>query len=370
MLRIDDCSSRLWISVVTWLLCIVLILMLIAGLRPYASYSNEWVNFNSVEQHTEFGHYGLASGKLPRQISDALLLKTVVISMSAALFEAPDNRFQVLAQIDSPGSSDPLIIGQWQSRFIVMSGRDYRNEYGLSRVSEDLSATMESFAAIQVVLEPDMTKLVVDGISMAYGPAISFSKLPTRISIGNTPDGTHGWAGSLQLFQLQSTILEDNTVRYQFNKNDLPNVKSDDTVNLIVPEPGRFPDRVWIRAMRIDQLLHSNAKDVVINLLGFVPFGFLVCLFLCLGKKRYFCLASYVLPTIMLTTFTGLALSLAIELLQSYLPGRNPHLHDLILNTLGATIGAWSVHVLHKFALIKVSGEHNCLLSRAPKSIQ
>jgi hypothetical protein len=72
--------------------------------------------------------------------------------------------------------------------------------------------------------------------------------------------------------------------------------------------------------------------DLAINIVGFVPPGFFICatLISLRGRKR----------SVGLATFAGLLLSLAIEVLQAYIPMRNSGTTDLITNTIGAGIGA------------------------------
>ncbi|ASJ74538.1 VanZ family protein [Granulosicoccus antarcticus] len=330
----------------------VILIVLFAGLRPYASYSDEWVSFNSQANQTEFGYYGLATGKLDDAVSIAIWQQSIEISMTVQLSRPPDNRFQVLTQIDSPGSVDPLIIGQWQSNLIIMSGRDYRSEFKFPRLSADLSANSADLSAnidtaidVVVILTPDMTSLNVNQQLIAQGPAIPFNQAPDRISIGNAPDGGHGWTGSLQHFQLQSTTPGRTRAQYQFDKDNFPAIaESDDGTNsLVVPEPGHFPDRAWIGALRINDLFHGNLFDVIINFLGFTPFGFLMCAALPRRNRSY-----SGLQNVCLTILTGFLLSLAIESAQSFIPGRSPHVHDLLLNTLGTAAGAISLLIMLK----------------------
>jgi hypothetical protein len=76
-----------------------------------------------------------------------------------------------------------------------------------------------------------------------------------------------------------------------------------------------------------------SGSDVPVNLLGFVPFGFLVCLRLLTAGK----------PSprgcLFLAVALGFAVSLAIELTQVWLPGRDSSLLDLTMNTVGSAIG-------------------------------
>jgi VanZ family protein len=77
---------------------------------------------------------------------------------------------------------------------------------------------------------------------------------------------------------------------------------------------------------------HAYLEDLAVNILGFVPGGFLICatLISLRGGKR----------SVGLATVAGLLLSLTIEILQAYIPPRNSGCTDLITNTFGAGIGA------------------------------
>ncbi len=72
--------------------------------------------------------------------------------------------------------------------------------------------------------------------------------------------------------------------------------------------------------------------DVVVNVIGYAPLGFLLALSaLRIGGTRF---------TVPLATLMAGLLSLAMESLQSYLPARVPSHIDLFLNILGAWVGA------------------------------
>ena len=74
-------------------------------------------------------------------------------------------------------------------------------------------------------------------------------------------------------------------------------------------------------------------EDVLINIAGFVPFGFLVC--------AYFSLTRPIKRPALVTILLGFTLSLTIESLQAFLPTRDSGTTDLITNTLGTCIGVW-----------------------------
>lgn len=76
-----------------------------------------------------------------------------------------------------------------------------------------------------------------------------------------------------------------------------------------------------------------NASDVALNIVGFVPLGGLVMVYL---KNRRWADAS----AVVIAVAAGLVISLMIELLQVFLPSRDSSLLDVLNNTLGSGIGA------------------------------
>ena len=73
-------------------------------------------------------------------------------------------------------------------------------------------------------------------------------------------------------------------------------------------------------------------KDKLLNLAMFVPFGFLT------GGQR--AAAKTVLANTVYPTVLGFCLSLGIETIQYFLPARTPTASDVLMNTLGAGVGA------------------------------
>jgi hypothetical protein len=75
----------------------------------------------------------------------------------------------------------------------------------------------------------------------------------------------------------------------------------------------------------------SYWKDVGINVAGFVPLGFFFC--------SYFALVRRIEHPALVTIAVGFLVSLAIEVLQAFLPTRDSGTTDLITNTFGTALG-------------------------------
>jgi len=95
----------------------------------------------------------------------------------------------------------------------------------------------------------------------------------------------------------------------------------------------------------------SFFKDCIINFLGFIPFGFILSATLIkfegTFEKHY----------ILIAVLFCFAVSLIIEVFQAWIPSRSSSMLDLILNTLGALIGARILGFLSYKSLVKEKTE-------------
>lgn len=80
--------------------------------------------------------------------------------------------------------------------------------------------------------------------------------------------------------------------------------------------------------------MHFTPKDAFINLMGFIPLGYLMACFLSSGSQRH-----KDSKPIILSVVLCVSVSFVIEFVQSYLPGRTPSIVDLAMNTMGAVVG-------------------------------
>ncbi|MGI9133231.1 MAG: VanZ family protein, partial [Rhodoferax sp.] len=83
--------------------------------------------------------------------------------------------------------------------------------------------------------------------------------------------------------------------------------------------------------------------DVAINVLGYVPLGVLIAMSLLRARRPH---------VLLWATVVGAVLSFTMEALQSYLPARVASREDLLLNTLGAALGALLLLLLDRLGAV------------------
>ncbi len=203
----------------------------------------------------------------------------------------------------------------------------------------------------------DGTVVYLDAVkehSYEYTPAPG--NFDGRLLIGHAVSGGSAWAGTVRALAIYNRSLTSEEVGrhyqawiedtaeeltkeegiagiYPFDEQmgDLVRNHAGPMPNLLIPT--RF--YVLHRKFLTDpaRLQRSDLGDALINLVGFVPFGFLVSLYL--SRAGSFSRTQTILWTIVLGGLT----SFLIEFLQAYLPTRDSSYLDLINNILGTGLG-------------------------------
>jgi glycopeptide antibiotics resistance protein len=102
--------------------------------------------------------------------------------------------------------------------------------------------------------------------------------------------------------------------------------------DITIPERFRVVDQEVFESPVTEAGERSYPKNVFINIVGFVPLGFVLAL--------YFHRIGNPIKAVVATTLVGVAASVAIEYVQSYLPTRFSGMTDIVTNTAGTAVGA------------------------------
>lgn len=242
---------------------------------------------------------------------------------------------------------------------LVVRGR-FRDQTGHSAyrslwLDEVLAKGRSRF--VTIVSGPQGTTLYLEGApSRRYPYAPLGENLSGRLLLGHSPKG-NPWAGALfGLAIYKRALTADEVLRnyrawtesqaagldaqsdleglYLFDERngDLVHNRSGQMPNLAIPQ--RF---FVLRHIFLERAIGSRSaflKDVILNIVGFIPFGLLISLYF-FKVSRWPKTRAAVVAVIL-----GGMTSLAIELLQAYLPSRDSSLPDLINNFLGTALGA------------------------------
>ena len=194
------------------------------------------------------------------------------------------------------------------------------------------------------------------------------------LGVGDSSQGHNSWQGDIQgvaIYQRELTPAqvqvnyqswrtagrpdERNSgkpdVLYLFNEKSGSVVRDHGAsgVNLTIPELYLNVYRTWLQSPVSAYELHwGYIQDILINVGGFVPFGFALSVFLAsTGRVRN--VGAW-------AVFGGVIVSLTIEVLQAYLPTRNSDLTDVLTNTLGTCLGA-VLYAIWQRRLVQAGGD-------------
>ena len=129
--------------------------------------------------------------------------------------------------------------------------------------------------------------------------------------------------------------LDDAITYYAFNEGTGREIHN--TVvsgpDLEIPKSFAVPHKPILKSV-IEEFEASRryVNDLLRNIAGFVPLGFVFCAYFSLTRSRR--------EAILYATLAGGALSFVVEVLQAYIPQRASGTTDIITNTLGAALGA------------------------------
>ena len=245
---------------------------------------------------------------------------------------------------------DVMVRGQFQD---ATHGLAVRRFY----IDDPFPQTQPQF--ITATSGPQGTELYLDGSPKRKVPfTLTKKNFAGKILLGHNFVGHEPWSGDLLGLAIYSEALTEAEVSEDYSaweRNDKAELMKRPSVaalylfderagNVIHNRAGNAPDIIIPQRFSVQHktflgfsdLNRANLdlSDVVINILGFVPFGVFWCAFFQFGKHPGAARA------ILLTLILGAATSLTIELLQAYLPSRESSLLDLIDNTLGTFVGA------------------------------
>jgi hypothetical protein len=363
-------AAHVWIVKLLGLFIICTIL--IAGLWPFHSTKNE-VDWLENENGIRFGHHGsiVSSGAFRANVSKEDTSSSIEISLK------PEQINGTNTILTFEGSGSPRVsfgLQQYLSGLVALHNGVHREGStrdatfgvkGVFRHGEPVFVTLTSGS--------QNTFLYVNGVPTDVSRTFRLSSkdLSGQLVLANSTRN-NSWAGQflgLAIYHQQLTPAQVTAHYATWARNQWPTVAGRDEGlwarylfnerkgNRVHDQLGNAPDLVIPEHFVV---LHppffqfpwheyraswSYWKDVGINIIGFIPLGFVFVAYFSSVRGVHWPLAT--------TIVTGFCLSLAIEALQAFLPTRSSSMTDVITNTLGTIIGAlaWRCSIVQKFLI-------------------
>ena len=254
------------------------------------------------------------------------------------------------------GKRQHLLVGQWKSHLFVNADRFLPNGIQQGEVTAQNALPAGKIQDIAIVTGLRGTRIYVNGkLSCRDSERRIFfhkNREPQRLVLCGAINGKYTFNGTLFCFSVvkgdasgrllfcgppegNHTHAGDAMIRFVCARYDsiFPNEAGSRHALLA---PAKFPLKpVIVLAAPWDDFTNepSYYSDLMVNLAGFVPFGFFMSIFL-------MHLSGITAPKVCaFSVASGFLLSLGIELAQVYLPLRSSQMSDLILNTAGTLIG-------------------------------
>lgn len=341
----------------------ILLVTLFIGLRPMGYDFSNHVSWLEEKSGLHFGVTSLAYSRLDKKLYDRKLAGRGVFSIQLLIKPANYdlNTFNHIFSIHAGSNRRQLVIGQWRSHIIVMNGDDYAHRKKIKRIHAQIPDDNRQALRFTVTSGSAGARIYFDETLMQSEPDIDL-RIPEGgeplLSLGNSVYGTNSWQGDIlglaiynhELSQATltgrndsrlGTTAQNNTkpvLLYRFNEQTGATVtdRASRTFHLQIPARMRVLKKIILAKPWPERgITRSLIQDATINLAGFIPLGFIFALtfftsFAGLSRKQ----------AILLSVSICFATSLFIEMLQGWMATRSSQSLDLILNTLGAWLGA------------------------------
>lgn len=368
---IGNKHSRMVRAIIIEAVCICIVCVLLcAGLWPFHTPKND-VTWLPNDNGLHFGRLGsiVSASTFPVPIDRTV--GSIELWLEPALLRG---RHTILSFDGSAHPGAPFSLFQIKDALIVQQDNEDTN--GISWTAWCVvngAFRMRKPVFVTVTMAPRQTAVYLDGVSnrdCARGD--SWNNFTGRLVVANSPSASDSWPGKIRGMAIYDRELTQGEILEQYGnwtKNRRPNIAQEQApIALYLFNEGgghtvhnEFDSKTDLNIPISYFVLHPPFlappwrnyqttweywEDVIVNVVGFIPFGF--CAF------AYFSSVRHMRRAALVTIFLGFLLSLIIETLQAFLPTRDSGMNDLITNTLGTALGvvmcnlAWPERTLGK----------------------
>lgn len=345
------------------LVCMFTILAVLAAtLWPLNPFPRNRVHWLTDANGIEFERPGLVISKVPLQAAQSNPQQSCAVEL---LLRPADTRSSsTILTFYNPNNPEQFLVRQWTDGLLV--SHDVIEASGIRRRKLDVDHAFQAGKIVLVTIVSGLNGTVVytngQGAHYFSRLAISPRELAGQIVLGTSPLYYEPWAGQLlglavysdeltpeQVFEhyegwtgskvdpshFDPSHFSETLAFYSFNERTGRKIHNAvaSGPDLEIATVFSVPHKAMLSSPRKEfQANWGYVKDVLVNVAGFIPLGFVICAYLMStrGRRR----------SIFFTIFAAATLSFMIEVLQAYIPLRVSGTTDIVTNTLGAALGA------------------------------
>ena len=332
-----------------WLtLCLLMVItiMFYAGLRDNVPESNQ-VSYALSDGALVFGERGLAYSRNPlnRAMVNRFNQSGFAIELTFSPLSFENNNFQFLLLFSNGDPNAQLVVAQVRDHIIVMNGDDYNFAQKRPRLSAKITDRLKKYQHLKITVTAESTVLSLNGKSKARKSTsiltIPNSQSGSRLLISGSETLKNNWRGAIKL--LAVTPLAINSLATDSIRFVPPaSAEHNQTINswLLIPQKVALLKHQLFFNESFNIKSTTELKDIILNFIGFSPFGWLLAALLLKIPMSFEREWSKFLLLLFATFLCGFLLSFIIEYRQAWLVTRQSSLRDLYLNALGGAFGA------------------------------
>ena len=342
--------------------CILVVSTLFtAGLWPFNPFPRNQVTWLPTGKGLQFGDHGVVFSREPVERTGPKRDSGCTLAIRVQPDAVSRGATGTLIGIYTPETTSQFRLLQWRDFLLIRKDyRDTGNHFKTTEVDLEHAFVNPEPVSFTITLGLEGSVAYRNGIRAAgiTRVGLSCADFAGQLVLGDSAVIDNAWRGNildLALFDRELTPQEIASkyaawnekptdrgpggeqhlvAQYAFNEGSgqavhgVPGAAPD----LYIPKIFKVPHKkmlMWPSEESHDKL---EFRDIAINIFGFVPFGFVFVAYLTWNRN--------VSHSLLITILCGAAISLTIEILQEYIPGRDSGILDIITNTLGTFLGA------------------------------
>lgn len=336
----------------------VLAIILLAGLWPFNFFPANNVAWLKSRNGLDFGRNPLVLSRTPLDFADP---RWSSISLEIWLQPAGSWQANTFLSIYTPQNPKQFRMMYYYNVFLIRRNRrDTKGQWHDTAIGVDNAVSPNNLLFITITAGPTASSIYFNGklVQVFPGHVLSGRDLSGQLIFGTSPFEKQTWHGEWRGLAIYGAELSPAEVVAHYQKwtkgcqTDLakelvPTALYDfhegtgETIHdvagaapdLFIPKHYSVPHKAILQwPWEEYRPRRSYAADIVVNIAGFVPLGFLFSAFLWSTTRNQ--------RPALTAILIGALISLTIELLQAYIPQRSSGMTDILTNTLGTAMGA------------------------------